>query len=82
MQPTLKSSAADLRRSHKRMKTEFTTAHYFAAFKKIQIAHHYLRMLQANYHAPGRTITATQMAKTWDTAVSVRPTCITVNWVG
>ena len=46
------------------MKTEFTTAHYVAAFKKIQIAHHYLRMLQANYHAPGRTITATQMAKT------------------
>jgi putative restriction endonuclease len=47
----------------KKMKTKFTTQNYIAAFKNLNLAPHNLRMLQVNFTAPNRTISATQMAK-------------------
>jgi 5-methylcytosine-specific restriction protein A len=41
----------------------FTAAEYMAAFRRLQIAPHHLKMLQANYYAPDKTLTATMMAK-------------------
>ena len=43
--------------------TKFTVADYISAFRKLQIAPHHLMMLQENYYAPNRTLTATMMAK-------------------
>ncbi|MFH1024613.1 MAG: HNH endonuclease [Planctomycetota bacterium] len=43
---------------------EYKVDDYVTAFQRIAIAPHHLRMLQAHYHAPDRTLTATQMAKT------------------
>jgi putative restriction endonuclease len=40
----------------------FTTEEYMAAFSRHQMAPHHLKMLQANYYAPGKTLTATMMA--------------------
>lgn len=42
---------------------QYTTDDYVAAFDHIAVAPHHVRMLQAHYHAPDRTLTATQMAK-------------------
>lgn len=36
---------------------------YVAALRRIAIAPHHMRMLQVHYHAPDRTLTATQMSK-------------------
>ncbi len=36
---------------------------YIAAFNQIAVAPHHMRMLQAHYHAPRHTLTATQMSK-------------------
>jgi len=43
--------------------TEYKTDDYVAAFGRIVVAPHHMRMLQAHYHAPNHTLTATQMAK-------------------
>lgn len=43
--------------------SEYDVDAYVAAFRQLQLAPHQLRMLQAQYHAPDRTLTATQMAK-------------------
>ena len=40
----------------------FTAKAYVAALKKVQLAPHQIRMLQINFHAPNKTVTATQMA--------------------
>lgn len=45
------------------MKEEYTAAEYVNAFRQLVMPPHHMRMLQANYHAPNRTITATMMAK-------------------
>ena len=46
------------------MKKEgYKTDEYVTALRRVTIAPHHLRMLQAHYHAPERTLTATQMAK-------------------
>lgn len=45
------------------MKEEYTTDEYVTAFNQLTVALHHMRMLQANYHAPNRTLTATQMSK-------------------
>lgn len=42
---------------------EYRPDDYAAAFRRIAVAPHHMRMLQAQYHAPGRTLTATQMSK-------------------
>jgi MoxR-like ATPase/predicted RNA-binding protein with PUA-like domain len=42
---------------------EFTADDYVSAFNKLNIETHHLRMLQANYYAPNRTLTATDLAK-------------------
>jgi 5-methylcytosine-specific restriction protein A len=44
-------------------KVKYTTEAYIAAFRKLNIAPHYFKMLQAHYYSPDRTMTATQMAK-------------------
>lgn len=36
---------------------------YVTAFRRLRITPHHLRMLQAHYYAPDRTLTATQMAR-------------------
>lgn len=36
---------------------------YATAFRRVMMAPHHMRMLQAHYHAPDRTLTATQMSK-------------------
>jgi hypothetical protein len=41
----------------------FTATEYMAAFRRLQIAPHHLKMLQANYYAPDKTLTATMMAR-------------------
>lgn len=43
--------------------SKFNSDEYAAAFRRIAVAPHYMRMLQAHYHAPQRTLTATQMSK-------------------
>lgn len=43
--------------------TKFTATDYISAFRKIRIAPHHLMMLQENYYAPKRTLTAANMAK-------------------
>ena len=40
----------------------FSARDYVEAFKKVHLAPHQVRMLQINYHASDRTVTATQMA--------------------
>jgi len=40
-----------------------TSADYAAAFRVSAMAPHHLRMLQAHYHAPHRTLTATQLSR-------------------
>lgn len=42
---------------------EYKTDDYVAALRRIAIAPHHMRMLQAHYHAPDRTLTTTQMSK-------------------
>jgi 5-methylcytosine-specific restriction enzyme A len=42
---------------------QFSTDDYVAAFRKFAIAPYHLRMLQANYHAPDHTLTATKMSR-------------------
>lgn len=42
---------------------EYNADAYVAAFRQLQLALHHMRMLQAHYHAPNFTLTATQMAK-------------------
>jgi hypothetical protein len=42
---------------------EYRPDDYAAAFRRVAVAPHHMRMLQAQYHAPGRTLTATQMSK-------------------
>lgn len=41
----------------------YTVRDYARAFRQIKPAPHHKRMLQAHYHAPGRTLTATQMSR-------------------
>jgi 5-methylcytosine-specific restriction enzyme A len=41
---------------------EYKSDDYVAAFRRITMAPHHMRMLQAHYHAPDRTLTATQMS--------------------
>ncbi len=43
--------------------SKYTAKQYSDAFKRITLSPHHMRMLQAHYHAPDRTVTATQMAK-------------------
>ena len=43
-------------------KQNFTADEYAAAFRGLTLSPHHLRMLQAHYHAPNRTLTATQMS--------------------
>lgn len=47
----------------KRERPKYTTDDYVTAFREANVAPHQKRMLQAHYHAPARTLTATQMAK-------------------
>lgn len=42
---------------------EFTADEYVSAFNKLKIETYHLQMLQANYNAPNRTLTATELAK-------------------
>lgn len=50
-------------RNHITMK-QFTTNQYETAFMKLMpLRPHHLRMLQANYYAPNKALTATQMEK-------------------
>lgn len=42
---------------------KYTTDDYVAAFRRLAVASHHMRMLQAHYHAPQRTLTANQMSK-------------------
>ncbi len=42
---------------------EFTADDYVSAFNKLKIETYHLRMLQANYNASNRTLTATELAK-------------------
>ena len=42
---------------------KFTASDYVAAFRSINILPHHLKMLQAHYYAPDRTLTASQMSK-------------------
>ncbi len=42
---------------------EYRQDDYVAAFRRLAVAPHHMRMLQAHYHASNRTLTATQMAK-------------------
>lgn len=42
---------------------DYTPDEYVAAFRHIDVAPHHMRMLLAHYHAPSRTLTASQMAK-------------------
>jgi putative restriction endonuclease len=44
-------------------KRTYKADEYVTAFRRVAVAPHHLRMLQAHYHAPDRTLTATQMAK-------------------
>jgi 5-methylcytosine-specific restriction protein A len=44
-------------------KPEYKADDYAAAFRRVAVAPHQMRMLQAQYHAPDRTLTATQMSK-------------------
>jgi putative restriction endonuclease len=44
-------------------KPEFKADEYVTAFRSPGVAPYHRRMLQAHYHAPDRTLTATQMAK-------------------
>ncbi len=46
-----------------RSEPEFGVDAYVAAFRQIQLAPHQLRMFQVQYHAPERTLTATQMSQ-------------------
>ena len=41
----------------------YSSTDYAKAFQRIALSAHHMRMLQAHYHAPDRTLTATQMAK-------------------
>ena len=43
-------------------KQEFAGNEYVAALRGLQLSPHHLRMLQAHYHSPNRTLTATQMS--------------------
>jgi len=43
--------------------SKYKSDDYVAALRRIAITPHHMRMLQAHYHAPGRTLTATQMSK-------------------
>jgi len=43
--------------------SKYTAKQYSDAFKRITVSPYHMRMLQAHYHAPDRTVTATQMAK-------------------
>lgn len=43
--------------------SEYKSDDYVTAFRRIAVAPHHMRMLQAHYHAPDRTLTATQMSK-------------------
>lgn len=43
--------------------SDYEANDYVRAFRCLSIAPHHRRMLQAHYHAPDRTLTATQMAK-------------------
>jgi predicted HNH restriction endonuclease len=43
--------------------TDYTTHDYVAALRQVTVAPHQIRMLQAHYHAPNHTLTATQMSK-------------------
>lgn len=42
---------------------EYRTDDYAAAFHRIGVAPHHMRMLRTHYHAPNHTLTATQMAR-------------------
>jgi hypothetical protein len=42
---------------------EFTTDDYVSAFSKLKIEAYHLQMLKANYNAPDRMLTATELAK-------------------
>ena len=42
---------------------EYKADDYILAIGKLALAPHHMRMLQAHYHAPDRTLTATQMCK-------------------
>ena len=41
----------------------YSTKDYMTALRRVPVASHQMRMLQAHYHAPNRTLTATQMSK-------------------
>jgi len=42
---------------------KYSPKDYVAALRLVPVAPHQMRMLQAHYHAPNRTLTATQMSK-------------------
>jgi predicted HNH restriction endonuclease len=42
---------------------KYTSDDYADAFRQLNIAQYHMRMLQAHYYAPDRTLTATQMSK-------------------
>jgi hypothetical protein len=44
-------------------RNHFFEKDYINAFKNIRLSSHSLKMLQLNYHAPNRTITAKQLAR-------------------
>lgn len=55
-----------MKRSDVRMKDEaleYKPDDYVTAFRRVVVAPHQMRMLRTHYHAPSRTLTATQMAK-------------------
>jgi hypothetical protein len=61
------------------MKEEYTDAEYVNAFRQLVVPPHHMRMLQANYHAPNRTITATMMARAMVTQIIILQICTMVN---
>jgi 5-methylcytosine-specific restriction protein A len=44
------------------MKSKYTADEYLEAFRRLSIAPHHIKMLQAHYYSANRTMTATQMA--------------------
>ena len=52
-----------IRDAHPPEQRIWTEHDYAEAFRQIVVAPHHIRMLKAQYHAPKRTLTATQMSK-------------------
>src|SRR3990172_2675103 len=45
------------------MKNKYKTEDYITALRNLNISPHHIKMIQAHYYAPDRTMTASQMAK-------------------